>query len=122
MHDYLPKDDAKHVLPFILAIAFLLFAFGAIAQNVETGASFAFDHAVVLAFRDAANPSVPIGPSWLQEAARDLTSLGSIIVLLIVTFAVFRISVFGSQERRCLGGALSRARRHRAQRIAQAHV
>jgi undecaprenyl-diphosphatase len=88
MHDYLPRDDAKHMLPFILAIALLLFAFGVIAQNVETGASFAFDHAVVLAFRDAAHPSVPIGPSWLQEAARDLTSLGSIIVLLIVTFAV----------------------------------
>ena len=30
----------------------------------------------------------PIGPAWVQEAARDLTSLGSIIVLLIITLAV----------------------------------
>ena len=34
------------------------------------------------------NPSAPIGPAWVQEAARDITSLGSIVVLVIITFAV----------------------------------
>ncbi len=42
----------------------------------------------MLALRNSANPSVPIGPAWLQEAARDITSLGSIIVLGIITFSV----------------------------------
>lgn len=42
----------------------------------------------MLALRDSASPSIPIGPAWLQEAARDVTSLGSSIVLGIITFAV----------------------------------
>jgi membrane-associated phospholipid phosphatase len=35
-----------------------------------------------------ATPRAPIGPAWLQEAARDMTSLGSVTVLAITTFAV----------------------------------
>jgi len=69
----------------ISALACLLFAFGIVAQNVISGRSFALDQRIILALRDPANPSAPIGPPWLQEAARDLTSLGSIIVLAIIT-------------------------------------
>jgi len=43
---------------------------------------------VMRALRNSANPSVPIGPVWLQEAERDITSLGSTIVLGLITFAV----------------------------------
>ena len=73
---------------FILTIAGLLFAFGFIAQEVAKGKTLAFDRAVMLALRNSADPSVPIGPAWLPEAARDVTSLGSIIVLVIITLAV----------------------------------
>jgi undecaprenyl-diphosphatase len=48
----------------------------------------ALDRVVMLAFRNSADPAVPIGPPWLQEAARDITSLGSTIVLGIIVFAV----------------------------------
>src|SRR5664279_2898468 len=72
----------------ILIIAALLFTFGLIAQEVVEGEPIAFDRAVLLAFREAANPSVPIGPPWLVDAARDVTSLGSTIVLGIILFAV----------------------------------
>jgi undecaprenyl-diphosphatase len=82
------RASKKSTLIAILAIACLLFAFGVIAQNVSAGTSLAFDQKVVLALRDPGNPSAPVGPAWAQEAARDLTSLGSIIVLLIMTFAV----------------------------------
>jgi undecaprenyl-diphosphatase len=82
------KASKKSTLIAILAIACLLFAFGVIAQNVSAGTSLAFDQKVVLALRDPGNPSAPVGPAWAQEAARDLTSLGSITVLLIMTFAV----------------------------------
>ena len=72
----------------ILTIAALLFAFGAIAQEVGKGEPLTFDRHVMLALRNSANPPVPIGPAWLQEAARDITSLGSIIVLGIITFSI----------------------------------
>jgi hypothetical protein len=64
----------------VLAIAFLVFIFGLIAQEVAGGETSAFDRRLILLLRDPANPSVPIGPAWLQEAARDVTSLGSIVV------------------------------------------
>jgi undecaprenyl-diphosphatase len=79
------KGVKKGALISISALACLLFAFGAIAQNVVAGRSFAFDQRIILALRDPGNPSTPIGPAWLQEAARDLTRLGSIIVLIIIT-------------------------------------
>jgi undecaprenyl-diphosphatase len=69
-------------------IAVLVFAFGFIAQEVSGGKPLTFDQYVIVAFRNSANPSVPIGPAWLQEAARDITSLGSTSVLGITTFAV----------------------------------
>ena len=75
-------------MAFILTIAGLLFAFGFIAQEMAKGKTLAFDRAVMLALRSSADPSVPIGPAWLPEAARDVTSLGSIIVLVIITLAV----------------------------------
>jgi undecaprenyl-diphosphatase len=71
-----------------LAIAALLFVFGFVALDVATRKPSGFDHCVTLALRKSAKEPVPIGPPWLQEAARDVTSLGSIIVLLIITFAV----------------------------------
>jgi undecaprenyl-diphosphatase len=42
----------------------------------------------MLALRDPANPSTPVGPPWLNEAVRDITSLGSAIVLAIILFAM----------------------------------
>ena len=39
-------------------------------------------------FRHADNPAAPIGPAWVQEMARDITSLGSYVVLGLVLSAV----------------------------------
>jgi undecaprenyl-diphosphatase len=72
----------------VLTIAVLLFAFGLVAQEVSEGEPLTFDQNVMLALRNPANPSVPVGPAWLREMARDVTSLGSTIVLGIITFAV----------------------------------
>jgi undecaprenyl-diphosphatase len=82
------KNSQKGTLISILMIACLLFAFGFVAQIVAEGRSSAFDHKIILALRDPGNPSTPIGPAWAQEAARDVTALGSIVVLVVITFAV----------------------------------
>jgi len=75
-------------LTALFAIALLLFLFGFIAREVAGGAPTALDRSVTLALRSSADPSRPIGPAWVQEAARDITSLGSIIVVVITTAAV----------------------------------
>ena len=87
MPDQPAKGSKRRRLIAVLAIACLLFVFGLIAQHVIAGTSFAFDQAIIRALRDPGNPSAPIGPAWVQEAARDLTSLGSMIVLVIMTCA-----------------------------------
>jgi undecaprenyl-diphosphatase len=76
------------LLASVLAIGGLLVVFGLIAEEVLEGEPFAFDRNVLLALRNPANPSDPIGPPWLQEAARDVTALGSFAVLAIVLSAV----------------------------------
>jgi undecaprenyl-diphosphatase len=88
MRDQAAKTSRRATLISVLVMACLLFAFGFIAQEVFEGKTLAFDRWVILALRDPANPSTPAGPAWVQEAARDLTSLGSIIVLAIITCAV----------------------------------
>ena len=86
MRDQTAKSNQKGASLYFLAIVFLLFIFGLVAQTVVEGKSSAFDRSIILAFRDHGNPPAPIGSAWVQEAARDLTSLGSIIVLVIITF------------------------------------
>jgi undecaprenyl-diphosphatase len=72
----------------ILTIASLLLAFGLLAEEVIEGETLPFDRKLMLALREAGNPGVPIGPPWLQEAARDISALGSMIVLGILLLAV----------------------------------
>ena len=63
-------------------------SFGFIARQVAKGRPLALDQRITLALRSSANPPRPIGPAWVQEAARDVTSLGSIIVVVLTTVAV----------------------------------
>lgn len=82
----LPSEARRAAL--WLGIAIPVFAFGAIAEDVIEGEPFAFDRAILLALREPGDPATPIGPAWLPEAARDLTSLGSTTVLGLILFAV----------------------------------
>ncbi|MBI4266562.1 MAG: phosphatase PAP2 family protein [Acidobacteria bacterium] len=68
---------------FVLALALLVF--GALANQALDGDPLAVDRAVLLAMRDEAGR--PIGPAWLEGAARDVTSLGSNAVLALASVA-----------------------------------
>ena len=61
----------------VLAIAVLLASFGFIAHAVATGKPTTLDRRVMLALRSGDDPTHPIGPAWVQEAARDVTSCPS---------------------------------------------
>lgn len=75
------------LLTALLAVAVLLSLFGFIARERSRGRQTALDRWVTLSLRSSADPSRPAGPAWVQEAARDVTSLGSIIVIIITTAA-----------------------------------
>jgi undecaprenyl-diphosphatase len=89
-HEHLIPRLSRSTIGLLIVptIATLLFAFGLIIPQVIQGEPLAFDRMILLAFRKPGNPSVPIGSLWLQEAARDVTALGSPIVLGIILFAV----------------------------------
>jgi undecaprenyl-diphosphatase len=76
------------LLGALLLIAGLLLIFLFIAQDVFEGETAAFDRGAILAFRSAANASESVGPPWVEEAARDITALGSILVVVILSGAV----------------------------------
>lgn len=66
----------------------LCFSFALLAGEVMEGDTSAFDRKVLLLFRDPADPARMLGPDWLAEAARDLTSLGSTVVLGMIMTSV----------------------------------
>ena len=43
---------------------------------------------ILLALRRPDDPAVPIGPPWMVDVARDITSLGSVAVITMITGAV----------------------------------
>ena len=49
--------------------------FLALAHEMRAGATQGWDERVLLATRRADDPSIPIGPPWLNDTARDITSL-----------------------------------------------
>ncbi|ALJ37870.1 phosphoesterase [Azospirillum brasilense] len=63
----------------------LILAFALLAGEVIEGETAAFDRAVLMALRVAGDPTTPLGPPWLHNAARDITALGSITVLSLIT-------------------------------------
>src|SRR4029077_16551126 len=81
------KASRQEVWPLygFLTVAVLLFAFGHIAEEAIEGDWAAFDRNILLALRVAGDPSRALGPIWLQEAARDLTALGSALVISLLT-------------------------------------
>ena len=83
--------------PYIVAgiAAALLAVFGFVADEVIEGDTVTFDTAVTAFFREAGNMEDPWGPTWLEEAMRDITAMGSFTILgfvLIVVVAFLALS------------------------------
>ncbi len=80
-------QEALILMAVLLTVA-SCWVFIEVADEVIEGETQAFDRWVVRAMRQDHDPSVPIGPSWLQEAGRDATALGGIAWLVFSTLAV----------------------------------
>jgi undecaprenyl-diphosphatase len=71
----------------LLVVAGGMWLFLGIADEVREGELEAIDRQILLLFRDPADPAATLGPAWLDEAMRDLTALGSVVVLATITLA-----------------------------------
>ena len=81
--------DGDVLVASLAVIAAALLGFIKIADEMTEGEAHVFDMAVLQALHpDAANPSDPIGPFWLDHAAIDLTALGSVSVLAAISLLV----------------------------------
>lgn len=82
-----PRRELTGLLGFF-GVAAAMLAFVKLAEEMLEGDTDAFDHAVLLAIRDPTDPRRSLGPAWLESVARDITALGSTIVLSLITFVV----------------------------------
>ncbi len=76
------------VLAAGVIIAGGLWGFVEMAEFARQTPAHGLDTEILLAFREPGQPDVPLGPPWLEEAVRDITGLGSMVVLVLVTAAV----------------------------------
>lgn len=75
-------------LAVLLLVAFCAWAFFMLADEVVEGATHGFDTRLLLALRNPADPSDPLGPGWVEELGRDITALGGIGILAGITLTV----------------------------------
>lgn len=85
-----PSLRLPEVVPLIgfLACTGLAFGFIRIADEVTEGDTRDFDERVLLALRDPADLKQPIGPAWLETAMVDLTALGGVPALTLISVLV----------------------------------
>jgi undecaprenyl-diphosphatase len=76
------------VLVVLLLVAGFGWAFVELTDEVREGETRAFDTAILLALRVPGDPADPLGPRWFEELARDVTALGGVGVLTLLTLAV----------------------------------
>lgn len=79
------RDNPTAFLALLVCLGGI-FAFISLASEVLEGESHAIDTYILMLFRSSADHTSPLGPPWLQEMMRDITALGGIIVLSIITF------------------------------------
>jgi undecaprenyl-diphosphatase len=75
------------LLAGLLLVGASVWVFIEIGGRVSEGSAPAFDEKLLLAMREPEDPSEPLGPHWVEELSRDLTSLGSGGVLILITLA-----------------------------------
>jgi undecaprenyl-diphosphatase len=85
--DLLGQYELTLLLGVLIVVAGT-WGFIALADVVFEGRTQNFDESVLRTLRQPDNPALPIGPDWVTEVARDLTALGGVTVLVLVTFSV----------------------------------
>lgn len=72
----------------LLVVSVLGYGFFKLAGEVGEGSTEALDRKLLLALRNPADLADPIGPTWLEEAMRDITGWGSVVTIVVLTLSV----------------------------------
>ncbi|HET9236374.1 MAG TPA: phosphatase PAP2 family protein [Oligoflexus sp.] len=79
---WLREFDARLLLATLLTAA-SLFVFLEIADEVMEGETQSLDERIIVSLREPQDLNDPIGPLWLEGAVRDISALGSFVVLML---------------------------------------
>jgi undecaprenyl-diphosphatase len=92
-----PRGQRRELVTLLLLalVSAGVWGFVEIADEVGEGTTRAVDEALLLALRTPGDPADPLGPGWLEEAGRDLTALGGMAVLTLVSLAAIGYLVIG---------------------------
>ena len=69
---------------------------------MREGETVAFDRRIILALRAPGDPHQPIGPAWLTDALRDVTSLGGVTLIALATLMAAAALLYRRHWRRAL--------------------
>jgi undecaprenyl-diphosphatase len=100
------RIEIGFLLPLLLITAGV-WGFVALADEVLEGETHAFDTALLLALRDGADRADPLGPPWFEDMVRDLTAVGGVAVLSLLTLAVIGFFLLQGKTRTALLVAVS---------------
>jgi undecaprenyl-diphosphatase len=78
----------SEILGGVVLLFLLLWAFVGIADEVSDASTMSVDERILLAFRDGQDLDDPLGPPWVSEMVRDLTALGSWVIIAVIVASV----------------------------------
>jgi undecaprenyl-diphosphatase len=82
-----------------IALVFALWAFLALANEIGEGETGTIDQRLIMMMRMPGDASNPLGPPWLKDSMRDITALGGVTVLSLLTI-VMVVCLILHQKRR----------------------
>lgn len=71
----------------VIGVSLGLYGFIKLTERVTDGDTHGFDHDLLLMFRNPDQISDPVGPAWLEVVVRDITALGGLVTLALLTTA-----------------------------------
>jgi undecaprenyl-diphosphatase len=98
-------DLARREIGLIAGIAVLTLTalvFLRVADEVGEGETRALDLSILMTLRAPGDPANPVGPKWLELAAMDVTSLGSVTILSLIVLLVCGLFVTLGRKRYAL--------------------
>jgi undecaprenyl-diphosphatase len=94
---WLTGHDLVVLLAVLLVVTSVL-VFLKLADAVTEGQTQRFDETILRALRNPDDPRRPIGPWWTEEVARDITALGGVAVLTLLTLVTIGFLVIARKR------------------------